>query len=86
MRMVNGYDPAAFDIVREDRERDTRDFRDREFERELERPRRQEERELPEALEEVANNDSIVLTPSIVTGKQCRMPLGHTHRPYASRT
>ena len=74
MRMARGYDPAAFDIVREEyRDRDERDFRDREFERERERPERIEERDIPDrmppmpaALEEVVNNDSIVLTPEMV--------------------
>ena len=67
MRMANGYDPAAFDIVREEfQERDQRDFREREFERERERPRREEERDLPDSLVEVMNDDSIVLTQEMV--------------------
>tara|TARA_Y100000356_G_C11243530_1_gene282443 strand:+ start:217 stop:693 length:477 start_codon:yes stop_codon:yes gene_type:complete len=67
MRMARGFDPAAFDIVREEfRDRDMRDFRDRPMERELERPDRVEERDIPDAVMEVMNNDSIVLTPEMV--------------------
>ena len=67
MPMARGFDPAAFDIVREDfREIDTRDRPDRIPERERERPGREEERDLPDALVEVMNDDSIVLTPQMV--------------------
>ena len=67
MPMANGYDPAAFDIVREEfRDRDRRDFRDRPMERELERPRREDDREIPDSIMEVMNNDTIVLTPEMV--------------------
>ena len=67
MPMARGFDPAAFDIVREDfREIDTRDRPDRIPERERERPPREEERDLPDALVEVMNDDSIVLTPQMV--------------------
>ena len=67
MPMARGFDPAAFDIVREDfREIDTRDRPDRIPKRERERPPREEERDLPDALVEVMNDDSIVLTPQMV--------------------
>lgn len=65
-------DPAAFDIARDDRERDIRDFRDDRFqERERERPPRQEERErvrptTQEAIETIVNDDSVVLSPEAV--------------------
>lgn len=67
--MVRGYDPAAFDIVRQDRERDTRDYRDdRNQERELERDRRQEDQRdtmddrVQSALETITNDDSVTLS------------------------
>lgn len=69
------YDPAAFDIVREDRERDTRDYRDDRFqERERERPRREEDRPRSpsremasqQAMETIVNDDSITLSESMV--------------------
>ena len=65
-------DPAAFDIAREDQERDLRDFRDDRFqERERERPPRQEERErirptTQEAIETIVNDDSVVLSAEAV--------------------
>ena len=76
--MARGYDPAAFDIVREDRERDLSDYRDDRYqERERERPPREEERPIPdlspsrkqaaqEAMEVVVNDDSIVLSEPMV--------------------
>ena len=72
---MSDYDPAAFDIVREDRERDTRDYRDDRYqERERERPRREEERPRSpsremasqQAMETIVNDDSIVLSESMV--------------------
>ena len=67
MRMARGFDPAAFDIVREDfRDIDTRERPDRMPERERERPRREEERDMPDSVVEVVNDDSIVLTPEMV--------------------
>ena len=72
---MSDYDPAAFDIVREDRERDTRDYRDDRFqEREQERPRREEERPRSpsremarqKAMETIVNDDSLVLSESMV--------------------
>lgn len=71
-------DPAAFDIARDDRPRDIRDFRDDRFqERERERPPREEERPIPdrspsreqasqEAMEVIVNDDSIVLSEPMV--------------------
>lgn len=67
MPMARGFDPAAFDIVREDfRDIDTRERPDRMPERERERPPREEERDMPDELVEVMNNDSITLTPAMV--------------------
>lgn len=71
-------DPAAFDIARDDQPRDIRDFRDDRFqERERERPRREEERPIPdrspsreqttqEAMEVIVNDDSIILSEPMV--------------------
>ena len=76
--MSNGYDPASFDIVREEfRERDQRDYRDdRNQEREQERPPRQEERDsapspslsqtVQDAMETIVNTDSVVLDSNMV--------------------
>ena len=76
--MARGFDPAAFDIVRQDRERDLSDYRDDRFqERERERPPRQEERSISdispsrqqttqEALEIVVYDDSVVLSEPMV--------------------
>lgn len=71
-------DPRAFDVARDDTPRDIRDFRDDRFqERERERPRREEERSISdlspsrqqaaqEAMETIVNDDSIVLSESMV--------------------
>ena len=67
--MVSGYDPAAFDIVREElREFDTRDLPERERERELpERVREDDrDRDLPRVLLEVINDESIIITPEML--------------------
>jgi hypothetical protein len=78
--MVGGYDPAAFDIVREEfRDRDDRrdpredrDFRDiRDFlpERERERPDPRDERQeevVRAALEIITNDDSVMLDQELV--------------------
>ena len=68
--MARGFDPAAFDIVREEfREIDTRERPERRPERERERPERDDDRDLPDMplpLMEVINDDSIVLTPEMV--------------------
>ena len=67
MPMARGFDPAAFDIVREEfRDIDTRDRPERMPERERERPGREEERDMPDALVEVMNDDTIVLSPEMV--------------------
>lgn len=74
--MPNGYDPASFDIVREEyRERDDRpdpredrDYRDpRDYlpERERERPDPRDDR-VREALETITNDDSVVLDSALV--------------------
>ena len=74
--MPNGYDPASFDIVREEyRERDDRpdpredrDYRDpRDFlpERERERFDPRDDR-VREALETITNDDSVVLDSALV--------------------
>ena len=71
MRMARGFDPAAFDIVREE----FIDRRERERpmpERERERPPREEDREIPElapipeSLVQITNDDTITLTPEMV--------------------
>lgn len=76
--MSNGYDPASFDIVREEyRDRDDRDYRDdRNQQREQERERRQEDREsapspsmsqsVQDAMETIVNTDSVVLDSEMV--------------------
>ena len=63
--MARGFDPAAFDIVREEFA-DRRERPDRIPERERERPEREDDRDVPDALMEVMNNDSIMLTPEMV--------------------
>ena len=70
--MVSGYDPAAFDIVRNEyREFDDRDLPERERERELpERVREDDrDRDLPRmspALVEVINDEFITITPEML--------------------
>ena len=70
--MVSGYDPAAFDIVREEfRDFDERDLPERERERELpERVREDDrDRDLPRmspALVEVINDEMITITPEML--------------------
>lgn len=70
--MVSGYDPAAFDIVREEyRDFDPRDLPERERERELpERVREDDrDRDLPRmspALVEVINDEMITITPEML--------------------
>jgi hypothetical protein len=70
--MVSGFDPAAFDIVREEfREFDERDLPERERERELpERVREDDrDRDLPRmspALVEVINDEMITITPEML--------------------
>lgn len=70
--MVGGYDPAAFDIVREEyRDIDERDLPEREQERELpERVREDDrDRDLPRmspALVEVINDEMITITPEML--------------------
>jgi hypothetical protein len=67
--MANGYDPAAFDIVREEyRDFDPRDLPEREFERELPERMREDnrDRDLPRALMEVINNDMITVTEEML--------------------
>lgn len=67
--MVSGYDPAAFDIVREEfRDFDQRDLPERERERELpERVREDDrDRDLPRVLQEVINDEMITITPEML--------------------
>lgn len=77
--MSNGYDPASFDIVREEyRERDRSDYRDDRYqERERERPPREQERpnDIPspsrqqatqDAMETIVNDDSVILSEPMV--------------------
>lgn len=67
--MANGYDPAAFDIVREEyRDFDPRDLPEREFERDLPERMREDnrDRDLPRALMEVINNDMITVTEEML--------------------
>ena len=70
--MVSGYDPAAFDIVREEyRDFDERDLPERERERELPDRVREDDRDrdLPRmspALVEVINDEMITITPEML--------------------
>lgn len=70
--MVSGYDPAAFDIVREEfRDFDRRDEPERERERELPDRIREDDRDrdLPRmspALVEVINDEMITITPEML--------------------
>ena len=70
--MVSGYDPAAFDIVREEyRDFDERDLPERERERELPNRVREDDRDrdLPRmspALVEVINDEMITITPEML--------------------
>jgi len=70
--MANGYDPASFDIVREEyRDIDTRDLPERERDRDMpERVREDDrDRDLPRmspALVEVINDEMITITPEML--------------------
>jgi hypothetical protein len=70
--MVSGYDPAAFDIVREEyRDFDERDLPERERERELPERVREDDRDrdlprMPPALVEVINDEMITITPEML--------------------
>ena len=70
--MVSGYDPAAFDIVREEfRDIDERDLPERERDRDMpERVREDDrDRDLPRmspALVEVINDEMITITPEML--------------------
>ncbi len=74
--MVSGYDPAAFDIVREEyRDFDRRDLPERERERELPERVREDDRDrdlprtqptMPPALVEVINDEMITITPEML--------------------
>ena len=70
--MVSGYDPAAFDIVREEyRDFDERDLPEREYERELPERVREDDRDrdlprMPPALVEVINDEMITITPEML--------------------
>jgi len=67
--MVSGYDPAAFDIVREEfRDFDERDLPERERERELPDRVREDDRDrdLPRVLQEVINDEMITITPEML--------------------
>jgi len=64
--MVSGYDPAAFDIVREEyRDFDPRDLPELEIERDMPERVREDnrDRDLPRALMEVINDEMITITP-----------------------
>lgn len=71
--MVRGFDPAAFDIVREEfRDIDRRDLPERERERERVLPERERDEydtlddRVQSALETIMNDDSVILTPEVV--------------------
>lgn len=67
--MVSGYDPAAFDIVREEfRDFDRRDLPEREIERDMPSIVREDnrDRDLPRALMEVINDEMITITPEML--------------------
>jgi len=67
--MVSGYDPAAFDIVREEfRDIDRRDLPEREIERDMPERVREDnrDRDLPRALMEVINDEMITITPEML--------------------
>ena len=70
--MVSGYDPAAFDIVREEyRDFDERDDQRPERERELPERVREDDRDrdlprMPAALVEVINDEMITITPEML--------------------
>jgi len=67
--MVSGYDPAAFDIVREEyRDFDPRDLPELEIERDMpERVREDDrDRDLPRALMEVINDEMITITSEML--------------------
>jgi len=73
--MANGYDPAAFDIVREEyRDFDRRDLPERpERDRDLPERQREDDRDrdlprpsIPSALVEVINDEMITITPEML--------------------
>lgn len=67
--MANGYDPAAFDIVREEyRDIDTRDLPEREGDRDMPDRVRDDDRDrdLPRVLQEVINNEMITITEEML--------------------
>ena len=74
--MVSGYDPAAFDIVREEfRDFDRRDLPERERDRDLPERVREDDRDrdlprvvppMPAALVEVINDEMITITPEML--------------------
>ncbi len=73
--MANGYDPAAFDIVREEfRDFDRRDLPERpERDRDLPERQREDDRDrdlprpsMPSALVEVINDEMITITPEML--------------------
>lgn len=67
--MANGYDPAAFDIVREEyRDIDTRDLPERERDRDMPDRVREDDRDrdMPRPLVEVINDEMITITPEML--------------------
>ena len=70
--MANGYDPAAFDIIREEfvdrRDEPERPLPDRDLPDRVREDDRDalEQRRIDDALEEIVNDDSIILTPEMV--------------------
>ncbi len=67
--MVSGYDPAAFDIVREEfRDFDRRDLPEQSDPRDLPDRIREDDRDrdLPRALMEVINDEMITITPEML--------------------
>jgi hypothetical protein len=67
--MVSGYDPAAFDIVREEyRDIDERDLPERERDRDMPDRVREDDRDrdLPRVLQEVINDEMITITEEML--------------------
>jgi len=70
--MVSGYDPAAFDIVREEyRDIDIRDLPERERDRDMPERVREDDRDrdlprMPPALVAVINDEKITVTPEML--------------------
>ena len=70
--MANGYDPAAFDIIREEfvdrRDEPERPLPDRDLPDRVREDDRDalEQRRIDDALESIVNDDSIILTPEMV--------------------